>query len=248
MSDRGERHYVESHLLESASSAARATDSLSLRDQLIEALCVVEGQQGKSGFIPRGILETIINDYITFTTLTKVLGSTMSTTDIWRYARTICHMPKPGDPTPTFRKVFAILVRIRKPEEIVRFVEHGVSDADIPLANLLRPGSTRSIYLSRSNAPLQALQFLMSWEAGDCEDFEREQWTTVAPYFAKSKSGRPLFFELHEKDVLPWKKILQMDSFGGFSQVFRIAIHENHHEFHDSSVCLLVPQAREMLT
>lgn len=122
----------------------------------------------------------------------------------------------------------------------MQFVKHNVSDADIPISTVLRPGSIRLFYFSLSSSPQEALEFLTSWEATDCEDFEREQWITVAPYFAKGKHGRPLFYELHEKDVLPWKNILKMDSFGGFSQVYRIAIHENHHEFHDSSVSRVI--------
>lgn len=116
VSDRGERHYVGSQVLESTSSAAAAPVCLTLRDQLSEARCVVEGQQGKSGFIPRGILESVINESITFDTLSKALGSTVAAADVRRYAKAICHMPKPGDRTPTFCKVFAVLVRIGNPD------------------------------------------------------------------------------------------------------------------------------------
>ncbi|KAB5571983.1 kinase-like domain-containing protein [Coniochaeta sp. 2T2.1] len=197
----------------------------------------VTGQEAAKYFIPRLVLERIISKQAAYDTLTK-RQQTLQThriPDIEGLAQTICHTPVAGDERPTFRKIFAILVRIGKPEEIVSFVEYNIDDQDLPLANVPRPGTTKLIYLSHKDEPLQPLQFLQSWESGDCEYFDKEQWTVFAPYFAKGPDGGPLFYDLTERDVLPWSWPVEVDASGGYSRVSRITIHENHHEFEDST-------------
>lgn len=230
VTDRGEGSYrVNSFPLEAPSGSNHEQEPLDLRALLIEA------HRGL-GFVPRGELEKLVTGDIVVETLSDVLGG-VAEFEIRACARDICYHPAPKDPRPTYRKVFAILVLLKRPQDIRRFIENQVNDDCLPLSSVLRPGCRELIYLCRTESPQEPLPFLKQWPAGDCNEFDQKQWAMVAPYFAKSnKHDQARLYELHEKDILPWTWVDKNHRGGGFSQVTHVRIHERHHEFKDFPV------------
>jgi hypothetical protein len=232
VSDRGDRYYVKSPPPESPS--VFIDQSGRLGDQLLEAYCGKTAE--KTGFIPRGTLEKLIKEDNVIDTLADALGNGVDRNQIRDYARSICHVPGKHNRMPTYRNVFAILVLIERPGDIVLFIKNKVSDDCLPLASILRPNAANMIYLCSKHSPGEPLEFLREWTAQHCRNFEREQWATVAPYFVKGKDDRVLFYELHEKDVLPWTWVDENCRDGGFSQVTHVEIHPQHHKFYDTVI------------
>ena len=146
------------------------------------------------------------------------------------YARAVC------DPKNSFRKLFAILVLLRRGREIVNFVNAELSDRDLPLKAEPRNSSGNLIHMRRAADPQAPLKCFRNWYAVDHEDFDKWQWTMLSPFFGKSDRRRVRFYALSEKDVLPWTRVFDEGRQGGFSDVYRIAIHPNHHNFEESRV------------
>ncbi|OIW27242.1 hypothetical protein CONLIGDRAFT_645529 [Coniochaeta ligniaria NRRL 30616] len=207
-----------------------------LEDQLLESYCGVgDGvDTERSGrFIPRGTLEQLITKDIVVETLANPPVDDMDSEQIRGYAERICHAPGLDEHAPTYRKLFAILILIGRPEDIVLFIRHGVDDSKLPLISIVRPGTDRTVYLCLQQSPQHPLHFLKQWSSDDCSVFDREQWAMIAPYFAKGNGGQALSYELHEKAVLPWIRVNRYHDLRQSYHVTNVEIHPHHHEFHD---------------
>jgi hypothetical protein len=223
------RLYFSQAAREHRDAVTTTDEAPDLQTRLIYAQVCVGGQPG---FIPKGILEALITEDAVLKILNNVPRghSTDAETPQSNYARLICSTT--GNDRCTFRRIFAILMLIDRPEEVVSFVVNGVDDSYLPLEGMPRmPEGPQSVFLCLRSTPGTPIPFLRSWSAGKCRDFYREQWAVVAPCFEKPRDGKVRFYDLHDKDVLPWTWQDEEHRGGGFSKVKHVRIHEQHHDF-----------------
>ncbi|KAK3987700.1 hypothetical protein QBC44DRAFT_294686 [Cladorrhinum sp. PSN332] len=147
--------------------------------------------------------------------------------------------PPPAD--KTFRKILAILLLMgQKKERIHAFIDEDVSDADLPLA-VADPvsvtsttGKARKSYqLRRKKDPETRLKCFKGWKVAEMEKFENWQWSVLSPYFGRdSTSPRKIpHYVLPNQAILPFLDLHLIDSRGGSSEVYKAAIHCDHHDF-----------------
>ncbi|KAF5865006.1 hypothetical protein ETB97_005571 [Aspergillus alliaceus] len=128
----------------------------------------------------------------------------------------------------TARKLFTILVILKKVEHICDLLSQGVEDDDLPFLlqaeNVLRTNRGQEILVPED------------WDDETLEALEQKQWRVLAPVF------RPhAHYEFPEKQILPFVRgESEIPVEGGYGEVFRERIHANHHDFWeppDNKVC-----------
>ena len=84
-----------------------------------------------------------------------------------------------------FRKIFAILILIDKPDSILDFVKAGITDTRLPLKKV-GEGRMFRLALAEAGAEDKPIRlFNRGWKQGDIERFEEKQWETLAPFFSR---------------------------------------------------------------
>lgn len=118
---------------------------------------------------------------------------------------------------------------------IESFITDNVTDNDLPLCKVSRPGSYL-FGLGRQSTPQAALTCFESWDPSSVRYFEWWQWTVLAPTFEKGQCRDVKHVVLSHKHPLPFTKDSRLDSGdevsqGGHSTVFKVEIHPDHHNF-----------------
>jgi hypothetical protein len=124
--------------------------------------------------------------------LESVFQNTLSDDTIRELARKICG----GAPAVNgkqklvlFKKIFVILVMCEKISAISKFLAEGVSDDDLPLVKVPRPGKSRLVFdLGRRERPKLALHSFHDWGIFAERIFEEWQWTTQAPILHETQT------------------------------------------------------------
>lgn len=260
--DRGESLYTQHHAHTqglypaTTDEYSRPRSSQGLRQCLHQSKARIVNNRGEvqeDWYFPKGALERIID----METVAAVLRSEAqeqgrpfsNELEIQHYAGTICQTPgshAPGgdhDSTSvsrSYRKIFAVLVLADRTLKITDFVKHRLSDEDLPLVQDFKNRNVE-FELRRASEPNQPLH-------KDCFDpevgyywtysvmFEKNQWKTLVPFFAKAPERQVWLYSLDPKDVLPWTKIEQKTRAGGYSEVSQVHIHASHHNFDNSKV------------
>lgn len=161
-----------------------------------------------------------------------------------------------GRHVPSMKKIFAILVLCEMLPAITRFISEDVTDRDLPLRKVPRRGGVRSrrnmFSLCRRGdrqGAARPLGCFDDWSALATIKFEEWQWTTLAPFFHRSRRGNVGHFTFQDQIPLPFTadsrygygdeeedgdegSVTSPDEVeGGFSSVFRVDIHPQHHGF-----------------
>ncbi|KAK3368273.1 hypothetical protein B0H63DRAFT_74217 [Podospora didyma] len=253
ITDRGERAYndLKSQGLTGASPIDDEADDLEecFSDRLFDAMEPKFNNIRK--FMPRGKLDTLVNVAAVERELSE-LRRTPEDRSIRSYAEEICGEPFsprpnnldiPSNCPKTYRKIFALLVFVRKLESIFKFLDEGVSDLDLPLTEYIHPDPTRSprgLKLRRKNDATRPLQCFQGWPKMVVKDFCDHQWIMLAPVFVRSEHKNVRHYQLTSDDILPYtfdsrwgtdataQNVLER---GGFGEVFKVCIHRNHHNF-----------------
>jgi hypothetical protein len=241
--DRGDSLYAES--LSSGKTIpcgipSGVNRSHSLQDQLMALVCKTSDK--RPGFIPRGFLEQILTPKTVLDALrerSRIRQRPSVTEDnLQQYVSKICPGNSINDAQPRFYKIFAILILIDREDDIFDFLEMGPCDADLPLKVVPVLGSAFGD-LRRSNEPDFKLPSFKNWRSNALEHFDQRQWSVVSPFLAKSKTGQVRFYQLDAKDILPWTaKDKDQRRKGGYSEVQKVRIHKNHHNFEDLDVSI----------
>lgn len=148
-------------------------------------------------------------------------------------------------PALSFRKIFAILVLLEMPREIVGFLKTRVSDADLPLTGrevsgefkLFRRKASKKMEGPGSQALERTLKRPLKcfrrWTPNRRREFEHKQWTVLAPYFTRNEepSRNVCHYRLHKETILPFTLWEEVGHGGGFGQVFKVDMHSSHHSF-----------------
>lgn len=243
VTDRGEELYTLAHASDNKDAnqngdahTSLGCDSSDIQLALFKAKCHERGNMDfKRGFFPKKSLDRIITKKAVVTVLTKAAPD-LPVTEIQYYASKICHDSGPKDTEPSYRKMFTILLLIQQPGKIIHFVKYGLSDKDLPLVSHSSADSPNIFELRRRKHPETRLpaECLEHFDVLTAGNFDGWQWATIAPYFAKGPKRRVRFYTLAEKDIMPWTKKDKGNWGGGFSTVYRVTIHEAHHDFGDS--------------
>jgi hypothetical protein len=176
-----------------------ATDEFLLSSQIIDAM----GQnrnpiqpRHERGFLPKAQMDVIV----TPTSVRRELHSCQLTVahtieQVKKCAEDVCRetMIRRNGKTyiRSFRKIFAILVLTEKSWAIFKFIEEGVSDLDLPLVvanNQDRRGMKELRRRDTLGNPFpERLQCSRGWPPTSVMNFERYQWTMLAPFFSPGK-------------------------------------------------------------
>ncbi|KAF3062930.1 hypothetical protein CFAM422_010371 [Trichoderma lentiforme] len=127
-------------------------------------------------------------------------------------------------------RIFAILVLIGHVRLIETFLDHPLSDKDLPLSSTPH---FEALWSPKIN-PVSHVQAPREYENGNwIEMFIYQQWSVLAPYFEPNTTGDPQckVYEFHQNQILPIEEVSKKQYRGGFGFVKKIKIHSEHHDF-----------------
>ena len=242
----GELHYKHRKSRSYHKRRSKTTGSKSLQDRLFESLEPVNDETKDKGFFPLDQLPVLLTEQSVHRGLKKHLKHICEPDEIADLARKICSEKRVDSfdecrrtKIITYRKIFAILVLIEKTPAIRRFVLEGVNDSDLPFVR-----SQAGYSMRRARAPNDDLKcFQDGWTPFQIRNFEDWQWTTLAPFFAKSKERKEVrHYPLQDRVILPFlfdnkRDEVDQELLGGGGRVFKATIHPDHHNFHDFFKC-----------
>ncbi|KAK3304898.1 kinase-like domain-containing protein [Chaetomium strumarium] len=234
--DRGEAQYRAEHPLESPRPAngVLATPTNESPEPLVDRLLGLRTESGQSNgafFYPRGEVEALITADEVARVIKQgrfFLGDKVLTDDeIREYASRVCLDTLPDGTRVSYKRVFAILLLLRRGWNVVLFVDEHICDAQLPLKAVLVSGKVRMRH-RRADADLPCLR---NWDNLAHSDFEQKQWSMLAPFLAKPECKRAWFYQLSDKVVLPWTSKKACVREGGYGSISKVKIHASHHNF-----------------
>jgi hypothetical protein len=206
------------------------------------------------GFIPRKRLNDLINPESVQEQLLHHESSVKAKSVNWlkgvftspesgpvrRDARRICGLPSTSPlqlffftPPKCYIKIFAILMLIRKPGRISRFLEEEIWDADLPLVKLQRRKRAKPFTLVRRSNTSKKLNCFKGWKFATIMEFWDKQWCVLAPTFTgcpNTSKLKPL--PLEDGTMLPFHNCKHIFSTTS-ADVYQVNIHPEHHYFCD---------------
>ncbi|KAM5355171.1 hypothetical protein ACJ41O_001817 [Fusarium nematophilum] len=212
----------------------------SLEQQLTSALCQHAHKESK-GFLPLDKLhELVVEDSVAEALTACIPGLSLDAARI--HAQEICPRSMRDPLQPSFRRMFAILVMIQQPQEILTFVRHSIADHDLPLVKA-RNSHRGAHELRRKTQPHKTLECLQGWSPFLVNSFEEYQWTLLSPFFSRGNKGTVRFYPLDDQTILPFVEDSSRDASieddedfqGGHGSISRVKIHPSHYDFHDIS-------------
>lgn len=232
-------------------SSSVIDESIPIQDRLLDILENVPGHNERKGFFPRGLLNVLVTEKCVKEVLEASLGDSMPPQVIDDHARRICGtspVPSAEPPSSSFKKIFVTLVLSERIKAIPLFMADNVTDDDLPLRKI--PMSRPKFFtlgrrIDSSESAQDDLTCFRSWTSLDIRKFEEWQWTTLAPFFHPPKHKDVAHFILADQIPLPFtedsrykdesdedsiQRRLEFD--GGYSSVFKVKIHPDHHAFH----------------
>lgn len=190
-------------------------------------------------FLPKGDIYRLVTPESVYRELSRVLGDLHPPAHVQAWATKICTETKTnqhGKPKfKSFRKVFALLVIVESSATIPWFLDEDVSDIDLPLVPIRGIGGHGIKGFSRKGST-NPLSCFRRWSPTRLDTFYDHQWRMLAVYFAQSNSGLVKHYQLQDQHILPFVASSNRDEDykeirGGYSRVFMVHIHEDHHDF-----------------
>ncbi|PSR85616.1 kinase-like domain-containing protein [Coniella lustricola] len=190
-------------------------------------------------FLPLDELERLITIKAVFQELRKHETFRQKPDDYLRgLANKVCRNSKVGSFITTRKKIFGTLLLITQIHAIERFIEDDLWDKDLPFSLERLNRNTKHSKNEMYREDKSPIRLFSTWTSHNCESFYLYQWKFLTPFFkmALTDNTRPLHYPLHKHHVLPFIENLEnagsdceiMVS-GGFSEVWRVKIHEAHY-------------------
>ncbi|KAI7788268.1 protein kinase [Diaporthe eres] len=177
-----------------------------LKDKINNAL--VRGDGGRL-FIPEDALKTILSQQAVHAELIGHFPH-LPAKDVQKMATSITTSGQ----NLRLLRVFGVLLLLDKVDSIVVFLAN--EELTLPLMDLTNP-------------------CLSCWSQTDLEAFERLQWRFFSPVFYDMAKQEDNYVDLEEKMILPyiesWENKKQNHYKGGNSEVWKVKIHDAHHNF-----------------
>jgi hypothetical protein len=144
------------------------------------------------------------------------------------------------------------LVLIEKTSSIPKFLDEDLNDLHLPLTKLRKGRNGSRFELRISSNPSKILECFGNWTSLYLKNFEEWQWTTVSPFFYKGSCRDVEHFPLQPSIMLPFtmdcrrskESEYRTEIEGGYSRVFKVHIHPDHHSFEMPKVLYLRPTPR----
>ncbi|KAH8886077.1 kinase-like protein [Thozetella sp. PMI_491] len=149
------------------------------------------------------------------------------------------------DDTSSNRKIFALLVLLKKLSSLPEVMDEGITDADFPffkpmdtadahdpVTMLIRRRKNNSE--AKDNVPYTEIpvRFFHNWEHLEVRKFYTRQWELLVPFLAKAEDGSVAMYELDQQAIMPWTLYDEKEvRKGGFATVRQVHIHPDHHAF-----------------
>ena len=129
-------------------------------------------------------------------------------------------------------KIFAILTLMNKIPSVSSFEDSSLTDECLPLRIVAESRSQyyRAESKFRPERPIRMV--LDGWDAADIDRFMDLQWRFLSPFFSRPdpREKKPRFYQFDKSCILPFTEVDHIQS-GGFSDVYRVKIHPDHHDF-----------------
>lgn len=209
-----------------------------LKERLNKAL--VRGDNGNL-FIPDNAITSILSREVVSVELQKQLP-TMAHHELQRLVdRIMTTRNSQASLSGASLRVFAILVLLDKVSRIMDFVQEGLSDQALPLIKMhAAKASTQpsELVLRKKGSEDQELHSLKGWSELDIDTFEKLQWRVISPNFSDTAKQQEVdFLDLADQTILPyiesWQNKKHDHYKGGNSEVWKVKIHNAHHNFHN---------------
>jgi hypothetical protein len=240
--DRGDAQYYEAYSTGSHRPEVKLSilpSSAPLASRLMSLRCW-SSRPKDSQYYPKGSVEALMTAEEIASVIhdgrheLEKVGKRLTDKDIWEYAKRATHVRLEDGTESSFRRMFAILVLLRRGWDIVLFIDEGICDKHLPLkaVDIHGAGSSLPPEMRLEDDPDTPLACLSHWSEIDHEDFDRKQWPMLAPFFARAKRKNAWLYELPRKVVLPWiEKNMESGRQGGYAFVSKVEIHPSHHNF-----------------
>ncbi|GFF33597.1 hypothetical protein IFM61606_04242 [Aspergillus udagawae] len=121
-------------------------------------------------------------------------------------------------------KLFAILVSRKRGADILKFLDEGISDTDLPF--VVKPARTGSERMTLQTNGGRDIRTLIEWTDSDVKSLAKKQWRMLAPVFEQDEH-----YDFPVAQILPFTNSRQIEIESGFSEVFQAFIHPAHHNF-----------------
>ncbi|KAG8158008.1 hypothetical protein KVR01_012280 [Diaporthe batatas] len=232
--------------VDSVSKSIFISQNTKLSDRLVTALQKIPGHSEKHGYYPEKTFNSLINEECVKRELEQCFRGVLAPARLHLYTGMICGRDdsKAAKYLLSFKKIFAILRLSGKLSSILLFIDEGVADQHLPLEKVVPPLAHPNMYqLVRkgdAGAVYRPLACFQDWDQLELMRFEEWQWTTLPPFFYKTKRTRVGHFVLPDQVPLPFTSDSRYDKTGGekyevesgFSRVFKVDIHPEQHGFH----------------
>ncbi|KAF4161116.1 hypothetical protein CNMCM6069_006079 [Aspergillus lentulus] len=130
----------------------------------------------------------------------------------------------------TSMKLFAILVSRKRGADILRFLDEGISDTDLPF--FMKPARTGSERMTLQTNGGRDIKALSEWTDPEIKSLAKKQWRMLAPVFEQGKH-----YDFPVAQILPFTNSGRIEIESGFSEVFQAFIHPAHHTFRNFPGC-----------
>ncbi|KAF4336072.1 kinase [Fusarium beomiforme] len=160
--------------------------------------------------------------------------------DFKKEARMICGTATTQDEQKydrkTYRKIFAILVLLKRPSLIFPFLEQRVCDDDLPL-KLGDVVNTAVITIRTRNGKEVTLRGFRR-KKSFYDKFIEKQWVVLSTFFEPLSERNDNSQTLEREEIPPFTSWTLVSDRGGFGEVFKVEIHASHHSFRVSPINL----------
>ncbi|KAI6762445.1 hypothetical protein HG530_008425 [Fusarium avenaceum] len=143
------------------------------------------------------------------------------------------HPQSEGSSSEVYLKIFALLVLVKRSDEISNFINEKFCDHILPIEV-----KQRKVYFQ--SRPDTSVPYFENWDDVDIENFEMNQWKVNTPYFSSTKEEFLTEVRLPKRARRPWRKtpsdgnrpdMETRDNSGAYAKVTRIDIHPTAHSF-----------------
>ena len=213
-----------------------------LEDQLREALQTHAGPGASAMFLPVKQLQRLM----TIDNVLKELSECpkLNRDNIEQYAQEICGISSAEQKDSmdnihkgTVKKIFAILVLMGRVKTIPEFLETELTDADLPFGKY---GESKGKFDLRRKTEDYPLKCFKSWKQDHIDRFYNWQWSMISPFFSRGPEEKVQFYNFEDGTILPWVFDSRTSNDnqdpvevpGGYSVVWKVKIHPEHHDFH----------------
>lgn len=226
------------HIITDSSSPSPHKQQISETDTLKERIIglIQSCEKNTNSFVPGGQLQNILTKEVVKANI-ATLFQDRAESDHIQITNSIC-VDENTIQTKGRRKLFALLHIIEKPRSIVKFIESEIYDKDLPLEEITQPRGLRRFKRADDTSDIAHFTF-KDWSYINYQNFLTYQWKFHVPFFTQDTNRNGEIRTLDDQMILPWiddgtsgEKVQE----SGYSQVYRVKIHPDHHDFKTANV------------